>query len=653
MDTGNTPSRRGQDAAHPMTLLYYEEPSMTTMTSPAAVKRANILIVEDDPLTSSHLKIHLEALGHAVCRIVHSAVEAIMACEELRPNLVLMDIVLAGDHDGIDAAEVIHSKHKTPVIYVTTYASDELITRACITNPFGYILKPFTERELAVTLELALYRHERDQKLNEILANLSYRHDELAAHAKRLDMYTAAIERVRGYDKTLQISGDLNAFFNNTIRELMALTNAHYGAMGNFTKNGELAHLITVGIDDKAQQNIDRLPTGRGVLGAFYHNGTIRRIDDIASDPASCGLPHGHPSIKSLLGLPLQIDGRTTGVLYLARNHESDPFSADDEQIARLYASQIEYILERHTLHHDLLDKNQALDDDRKKQAQLVEKLQNAQQQLLQSEKMAAIGQLAAGVAHEINNPVGYIKSNLNTLSQYVENLIQMLSVYEQSAELLIGHPDLKAALELDRQAFEIDFVREDVRNLLRESNEGVARVKQIVQDLKEFSHSDEGEWQEEDIHKGLDSTLNIVWNELKYKADVIKEYDAIPNVPCIPSQLNQVFMNLLVNAAQAIEERGTITIRTRTEDDKWACIEIEDSGKGIAPENLGRIFEPFFTTKEIGKGTGLGLSISYGIISKHQGTIDVHSEIGRGTTFCIRLPLTHTDTEKATDYMI
>jgi signal transduction histidine kinase len=165
-------------------------------------------------------------------------------------------------------------------------------------------------------------------------------------------------------------------------------------------------------------------------------------------------------------------------------------------------------------------------------------------------------------------------------------------------------------------------------------------RVKRIVQDLKDFSHVDETDKQWASLEKGMDSTLNVVWNELKYKTEVVKEYAGIPDIECIPSQLNQVFMNLLINAAQAIDKHGRITVRTGQEEQKvW--VEIQDTGRGIKPEHLSRIFDPFFTTKPVGKGTGLGLSLSYGIVNKHHGRIDVHSEEGWGTRFRIWLPTT------------
>ncbi len=285
----------------------------------------------------------------------------------------------------------------------------------------------------------------------------------------------------------------------------------------------------------------------------------------------------------------------------------------------------------------ELLQANRNLEKEKEEQRLLIRKLEEAQTQLLQSEKMASIGQLAAGVAHEINNPVGYVKSNLNTLTDYISDLLQLIALYEQHQSELGGAA--VSAIEQTKQAIDFAFLKEDMTTLLEESQEGVNRVQHIVQDLKEFSHVDEAEWQCVDLHKGLDSTLNLVYNELKYKAQVVKEYGEIPEIRCLPQQLNQVFMNLLVNAAQALEEHGTITLRTYA-DGQTVTVEVEDTGPGIPPEKLNRIFEPFFTTKPVGKGTGLGLSIAYGIVSKHGGSIEVESEPGRGTVFKVRLPI-------------
>lgn len=272
-------------------------------------------------------------------------------------------------------------------------------------------------------------------------------------------------------------------------------------------------------------------------------------------------------------------------------------------------------------------------------EAELALQLENTHRQLLQSEKLASIGQLAAGVAHEINNPVGYINSNIQALRQYIADLCRLIDAY-RAAEPAIGDVQVREQLAELRHRLELDYVIGDIAALLDESQEGIERVKQIVQAMKDFSRTDAGEWIVTDLHIGIDSTLNFVHNELKYKADVVKEYGDLPPVECVLAQLNQVFMNLLVNAAQAIDGRGTVTIRTGRDGDAHVWIEIADTGGGIAPDHLPRLFEPFFTTKPVGKGTGLGLSVSHGIVQNHGGRIEVASELGKGTCFRIILPV-------------
>ncbi len=283
------------------------------------------------------------------------------------------------------------------------------------------------------------------------------------------------------------------------------------------------------------------------------------------------------------------------------------------------------------------------LEAEKREHLQLIDRLEQAQNQLQQSEKMASIGQLAAGVAHEINNPVGFIKSNLNSLRSYIDDLIMVLDAYRDVDEALRTSPALMEKIERARTKADIDFLMEDVNSLVSESQEGIERVKQIVRDLKDFSRSGSREYKLYDLHQGISSTLNVAHNEIKYKANVVKEFGELPGVFCCLPQINQVVLNLLVNAAQAIEGQGTIFLRTGLANGQvW--IEVEDTGKGIAAKDLNRIFDPFFTTKPVGKGTGLGLSLSYGIVQEHGGEIEVHSEPGVGSRFRVWLPLKSED---------
>ncbi|MDD2925955.1 ATP-binding protein [Rhodoferax sp.] len=286
---------------------------------------------------------------------------------------------------------------------------------------------------------------------------------------------------------------------------------------------------------------------------------------------------------------------------------------------------------------HQLALVNMTLETERARQEELIKQLAQVHGQLLQSEKMASIGQLAAGVAHEINNPIGFVTSNLSSLRRYVDDLCKVVSAYEAGESEL--QAQTRAAVDALKQEIDMGFLRQDVADLLTESMDGMQRVKRIVQDLMDFARVGESEKQWANLERGLDSTLNVVSNELKYKATVVKAYGDIPDVECIPSQLNQVFMNLLMNAVQAIDVHGTITVRTGRDGGKvW--VEIQDTGCGIKPEHLGRIFDPFFTTKAVGKGSGLGLALSYGIVKKHDGEITVKSDVGVGSVFRVTLPI-------------
>lgn len=280
--------------------------------------------------------------------------------------------------------------------------------------------------------------------------------------------------------------------------------------------------------------------------------------------------------------------------------------------------------------HRLLIEKNSALE-------QANADMMNMQSQMIQQEKMSSIGQLAAGVAHEINNPIGFISSNLNTLRRYADRL----KTYIETVDACAGElPDsLRERLAAARRGNKIDYLVPDIEALVRESLDGAERVKSIVQDLKSFSHVDSAQSRMSDINAGLESTINIVWNELKYKATVERNYGDIPQTYCNAGQLNQVFMNILVNAAHAIETRGNISVSTWA-DGGAIFVRIADNGSGIAADKLKKIFEPFFTTKEVGKGTGLGLSIAYDIVKRHNGEIMVQSEPGAGTVFTIRLPV-------------
>lgn len=302
----------------------------------------------------------------------------------------------------------------------------------------------------------------------------------------------------------------------------------------------------------------------------------------------------------------------------------------------------------------ELSQANADLQAERRALVASMEHLERTRTQLLQSEKMAAVGQLAAGVAHEINNPIGFVSSNIGSLGGYVEQLFDLTDVYRQASA------DLPAAqrqtIDTALKHMDFDYLRQDVTDLLQESKDGLGRVKRIVSDLRDFSQADEGELLPLDLNQVLESALNVAASDIRQKAEVVKELVALPAVLCRAAQIQQVFVNLLVNAAQALPQaspqaahqtmaaRGRITVRSGvTPGAVWA--EISDNGCGMTQEVQKRIFEPFFTTHPVGQGTGLGLSLTWEIIQRHHGQIQVSSSLGQGTTVRVSLPLQSAET--------
>jgi signal transduction histidine kinase len=276
-----------------------------------------------------------------------------------------------------------------------------------------------------------------------------------------------------------------------------------------------------------------------------------------------------------------------------------------------------------------------------KKNAQLEEamaKLKATQNQLVQSEKMASLGQLTAGIAHEINNPINFISSNINPLKRDLEDILALLSRYNETVKKCGSKEDLNK-IDNYKEEIEYSFLLKEIKQLLNGIDEGAKRTTEIVRGLRNFSRLDEEEKKLANINEGIESTLLMLRNQLKNRIEVIRDFGDIPPILCYPGQLNQVFMNVLSNAGQSIEGKGKIIIQTKSENLN-IIISIKDTGKGMTDEVREHIFEPFYTTKDVGRGTGLGLSISYGIVQDHSGQIEVKSKPGQGTEFIITLPL-------------
>jgi signal transduction histidine kinase len=360
---------------------------------------------------------------------------------------------------------------------------------------------------------------------------------------------------------------------------------------------------------------------------------------------------------KSILCNPILNKGQLIGILYLENNLTVGAFTIDRLRILNLLSSQAAISLENAQLYSNLEEKvtqrTQELNENNLHLEQTLHELKATQSQLIQTEKMSSLGQMVAGIAHEINNPVNFIYANIEHASNYIESIINLLNIYQQE------YPCPSATIEKYRQDNDFDFVIQDLPRILDSMMVGSERIRKIILSLRNFSRLDESAIKSVDIHEGIDSTLMILetrfQEKLGYSSNVIiKKYGDIPLVRCYASQMNQVFMNIISNAIDVLKQRqenlsttelknnpSQIIIRTKIINNNWVQVSIKDNGMGINPEIKQRIFDPFFTTKPVGEGTGLGLSISYQIVvEKHGGVLDCISAPGKGTEFIIEIPI-------------
>jgi PAS domain S-box-containing protein len=347
---------------------------------------------------------------------------------------------------------------------------------------------------------------------------------------------------------------------------------------------------------------------------------------------------------NAYIGVPLILEGITLGVLAIQSYTRNNPYDEETVRILTTVANHVAMVIKRKLAEEGIKKYAEDLIHSKRETEEALEKLKAAQASALHSEKMASIGVLSAGIAHEINNPIGYVTSNLRELDNYTTKIRSYLKrVHELGTALNDRDMDSAASLYREladmRELLKLDFILDDVHDLVEESLKGTTNIEGIVKALKAYARQDETTVVTKDVSTIVENALNMVSTQVKYKAEVIKDYGAAPPIPCNPGQLLQVFSNLLVNAAQAIEKRGLIRIRISREGDR-VVICITDNGCGIPEENRHRIFEPFFTTKDVGQGTGLGLSIVYDLVAKHHGDIAVESAVGQGTTIKISLPV-------------
>ncbi|MCB2181796.1 MAG: response regulator [Desulfobulbaceae bacterium] len=566
--------------------------------------KTKILIVDDELAVRQILQRLLEAEGYE-CRIADKGESALDMLSKEHFDLMLLDILMP-ELSGIRVLRRARKQDPDLAVLMITALDDRNTIEAVFDyGAYGYIVKPFNNRDVIINVYNAL--HHRKLKLE----NQAYKEN----------LESLVKERTQELEKKN--------------RELLSETAERQKIQDSLQKSLKESQILTQEIE-KTRDEIQEALQQVSVL--------IKKVIEDENFSVRFDNPHLQECYTLLnctnTECPLFDQGagrcwQEAGTV--CSNNVKGSFAAKYRDCEKCPAF-IKATPTPTTKISEYFNNMMFILETKNRELQLAfEKLKLSQSQIIQQEKMASIGQLAAGVAHEINNPVGYITSNLSTLSKYSDKMrvfLQQLAA-EVSAE---KNPYADKFQELKKK-MKIDVVLEDLADLTKESLDGCERIRTIVADLKSFSRTDTLEPQVVQINDTIEQTLNIIWNELKYKTTLKKEMNDLPMTRCFPQQLNQVFMNLLMNASHSIEEKGEIDIRSWSED-KSIFVSITDNGCGIAKENLSKIFDAFFTTKEVGKGTGLGLSISYEIIRKHNGEITVDSVLGKGTTFTVCIPV-------------
>lgn len=518
---------------------------------------------------------------------VESLGRAFELLNESKFDVVLLDLNLP-DSEGLDTLENLVKRHSSPAIVVITgNYDDDLGLKAVSSGAQEYLVKGRYDMHLLVK-------------------SVYY-----------------AIERKRAQEQLRRSEQRANAILQNT-GDAMRVVDVDYNVI---LTNNEMAHLTGVDADralgSKCYDQLeDRLCNSEEcILRRILAGEEQVRIETVIKTADRDEVP------VEVIAAPLVTGDTITGMVESYRDITERVLT--EQATKQAYENELD-----------------------SKETRLTE----VQRQLVQSEKLASIGQLAAGVAHEMNTPLGFVASNFETLEKYIDKIRRMLGEYEKltsKIELTEDNGIVECARGIMQTAAELklDFILEDIEDLFEESKDGIQRVTSIIQNLRDFSRVDQSdEAALFNINKGIEATLVVARNEIKYDADVETDLGEIAAIRCNSGQINQVFLNILVNAAHAIKScgldgKGLIRIRTYAEDGKVVC-EISDNGCGIEPDKLGKIFDPFFTTKAVGKGTGLGLSLSYDIIvNKHKGQLLVDSEPGKGTTFTIKLPVAGRET--------
>jgi two-component system NtrC family sensor kinase len=665
------------------------------------MSKGTILVVEDIDAIAQITKLCIEGFGFSVPATPSTGEEALKEAQENRPDLVLMDIGLPGEIDGIEAARRIRFDLKIPVVFLTGSSDSETLERAKNAEPLGYLLKPFKSQDLQSTIETALHQFNANRKRTEAALRPSEERYRELAEALPLVVFEADVNGRIIYANRIAFKWfgytpeDLESGLN--VFEMLisadrdgARINFQKALLGNallyfeYTARRKDGSCFHCSIHSSPIIRANNLIGLRGVLSditerklaeealrqaeAKYRSMFENSIDAIFQITPWGKLLTANPAAANMLGyefpehLISQNKEHDCPLFMMPSSWQKLKQELDEKDSVKKYDFQarrkdgstvwlsINAWAVRNSSGQTLYYEGHADDVTEWKRAQKEREIMEIQ--LYQARKLEAIGQLAAGIAHEINTPMQYVGDNLHFLLDAFNGLKSAIELHERllgSAKNGSLDSKLISEAEAELAAFDIDYLKEEISDAIDQTLEGIERVSTIVGAMKDFSHPGTGEKRATDIHKAIENTLVVCRNEWKYVAEIVTDFDSnMPLVFCIPGDFNQAILNLVVNAAHAIADivenrsggKGTITVQTLC-NRGFAEIRVTDTGGGIPEEARSKIFEPFFTTKEVGKGTGQGLAIAHStIVRKHGGSLTFQTEMGHGTTFIIRLPL-------------
>lgn len=588
-------------------------------------ERNKILIADDSPTVVDILTYMLSSQGFEVV-VATDGVEAIKMVYQSTPDLILLDVEMP-KMNGYQVCRLLKSNAETssiPIIILTS--RDQKIDRfwGLSTGADEYVIKDFESDQLFHTIEEWLAKTGQQPAPNldgrniterSVLEQVNHLLDKQLFHSTLVNELGALVVNSLSLEQT--VNSVLNLLDNVCDFVIAGIVwQDKNSGPGVFYLPDELDDHLINDMKKRTQQECERhgikIDTDAIRLTISERQQRIRPV---------------RKEINAHWVHPLTIRDTVIGILILG-NHSADAIRPETEETLQIFSKEASIILDNAVLFDRLEVSKRHLEN-------TLHELRETQTQLVHSEKMASLGQLVAGVAHELNNPISFIYGNIDYLEEYTEAMQELIQFYRG---LTLDGPQQQKADSLVED-LDIDYILEDIAKVIQSCRNGAERTRQIVLDLRNFSRLDRSDLGQTCVEDSIESTLNLLTNKYKHRIEVHRDYQETPAIECYVGQLNQVFMNLLSNAGDAIADQGNVWIRTRSENEH-VIVDIEDDGGGIPPEHLPKIFDPFYTTKPIGKGTGLGLSISYGIVDKHGGTISVESTSGHGTTFTVKLPV-------------